>query len=104
MRPIRYTILAADVTNGFTPPLPVDRYIVDPQFSLAYRNAAGDGAGAGTFQVTFDNVFDSTITPTWQTVSLTSGFGNYSQPATAFRASGAIVAGETITIVQQGGP
>lgn len=99
MREIVYTATAADVTTGNTPTLPVDYLLPFANFSLQYL-ASGGGAGGGTFQVTIDDIY-GTNTPTWATVTLTTGRGSYTQPARAFRVL-TPTAGDIITILQQG--
>lgn len=76
MRPVRYTAIAADVANGFTPPVPVDYLAPNVRISVQYLNAAG-GAGTGTVQQTVDDPFNppATVGLTWTPTTMVGNQG-----------------------------
>jgi hypothetical protein len=89
MRPVRITGV-----TGTTPWVPVDTYAGFP------GGVWLDGAGAVEF--TADNVFDLSITPRFGTITLTSGFGIFSQGTRAVRATG-MAPTDVFSVSQQGG-
>jgi hypothetical protein len=92
MRPIRVTGV-----TGNSNPVPLDVYssgqaIVDMQT-----------AGAAVPQITADNVFDSSITPTWHpapTKDATTGLYSLPQGVRAVRGSG-MVSADVLVVSQQ---
>ena len=101
MRPI--TISRTGV--GSTAAVPMDYYI--SPFNVGF-GVVVTGSATYTVQHTFDNVFDSTVTPTWFNhpviaAQTTNQDGNYAFPVTAIRLTVTAGAGTaTMTLVQAG--
>jgi K+-sensing histidine kinase KdpD len=94
MRPIRVTGV-----TGTSAAVPLDVYAEGQQTVVDYQTA-----GAGVPQVTADNVFDSTITPTWHaapTKDATTGLYFIPSGVRAVRMSGAVSA-DVMVVSQQG--
>lgn len=90
---------------GTTAAVPMDHYI--SPFNVGFGVVVSGGV-TYTVQHTFDNVFDSAVTPTWFNhpviaAQTTNQDGNYAFPVTAIRLNVTAGAGTaTITIVQAG--
>lgn len=102
MKPVVYTATAADVTAGFTPPIPVDYNRVNGQYGLRYL-ASGGGAGTGTVQQTLDDPFNTAAASiVWDNVAVVNGRAQINGAVRAFRIN-TPVANDTLTVVAQGG-
>lgn len=101
MRPV--VVSATAVTTS--PVVPVDRYISPVNIGLGVTVS---GTVTYTIQHTFDDVFDSTVTPIWLNhatlVALTANAdGNYAFPIRAIRINNTAGTGTTtLTILQAG--
>ena len=101
MRPITISRTGA----GSTAAVPMDHYI--SPFNVGF-GVVVTGSATYTVQHTFDNVFDSTVTPTWFNhpviaAQTTNQDGNYAFPVTAIRLTVTAGAGTaTMTLVQAG--
>lgn len=101
MRPVLYTATAADVTNGYTPPVVVDYIRTNGQYGVRYLNAA-NGAGTGTVQSSLDNPFTVVQTSmVWTTVAVSNNQAKLNEPVTAFRILNPVL-GDTLLVVAQG--
>lgn len=95
MRPIRITGV-----TGNSVPVPLDAYATGATTLVNFITA-----GAPTLQVTTDNVFDSTITPTWVAPpTAANANGQFTIPAgiRAVRGQGMVPA-DVLNVTQQGG-
>ena len=101
MRPITQSQTGA----GSTTAVPMDHYI--SPFNVGF-GVVVSGVVTYTVQHTFDNVFDTSVTPTWFNhpviaAQTTNQDGNYAFPVTAIRLTVTAGAGTaTITMVQAG--
>jgi hypothetical protein len=86
-------------------PLPLDQY--QTPFNVSLSIQIGAGAILATAQYTFDDVFDSTVTPAWinhvdLTAKVAAAVGSFISPVKAVRLSNADT-GTAIMIVMQAG-
>lgn len=88
MRPMRFTLV------GTTPKIfPLDIYL--PLFNVAVKTTAA------TVEVTYDDVYDTNITPTWQAApAAVANVTNILIPCRAVRVTGA--GGELVVVIQAG--
>lgn len=93
MRPIQVTGV-----TGTSVPVPLDVYAPAGQAQVYLKSAA-----APTIQVTLDNVFDSTVTPTWVAPAVATANTLITLPAgtRAVRGVGMITA-DILSVSQQG--
>lgn len=102
MRPVIYTATAADVANGFTPPIPVDYNRVNGQYGIKYTTSTG-GAGIGTVQISIDDPFNPpSFGMGWAAVVLANNMAFVNGAASAFRLATPAL-GDIITVRAQGG-
>jgi len=102
MRPV--TVTSSGVSTSAI--VPVD-YLQDT-FKIGF-GAVVTGAATYTIQHTFDNVLDSTVTPTWFSHvdvvgATTSRDGNYAYPIRGIRINQTVGAGSVALTVLQGNP
>jgi hypothetical protein len=100
MRPIRITGI-----TGNSPPVPLDVYVTDSK-TLARMTGVGGAIGTGVIEMTLDDPFDLTLTPTWLTAPMLakapgSGLTDIPEGIRAIRGTG-MVPTDTLIISQQG--
>lgn len=93
MRPVQITGV-----TGTSVPVPLDVYATGVQATVYLKSA-----GAPTIQVTYDNVFDSTITPNWVAppVAAANTIITLPQGTRAVRGTG-MVGADVLSVSQQG--
>ena len=74
MRPTKVTLTLAAAT-GTSVALPMDRYSPTDSYGLTLRAVVNGGStGLATVQYTYDDVFDSSVTPVWTSALIPSQF------------------------------
>lgn len=100
MRPVRYVATAADVTNGFTPPVVVDYLTVTAQYGIQYL-ATGGGAGTGIVQQSQDDPFNPPAAGmVWTATALLGNQAQMNSVVRAFRVQNPVL-GDVLTVNQQ---
>ena len=103
MRPISVTVTGV----GVSAPIPLDTYI--SPFNIGVGVEVGSGCTVA-IQHTFDNIWDSSVTPVWFNHPTLVGLianadGNYAFPVTAVRVNQSVgSASTTVKIIQAGMP
>lgn len=74
MRPTKVT-LTLEAATGNSVALPMDRYSPTDSYGLTLRAVVNGGStGLATVQYTYDDVFDSSVTPIWSSALMPSQF------------------------------
>jgi hypothetical protein len=101
MRPIRLSVTGSNTSAS----VPLDQY--QTPFNVSLSLQIGAGAILATVSYTFDDIFDSTVTPLWTnhvdlTAQVAAAIGSLISPVRAVRLVNADT-GTAVLIIQQAG-